>query len=99
MDGSKIHLSVKKLGGGASSDTDNDFFGLLRNVLRGHFSAQDAERVMSKFKEVCDMFIIILGVLASAVISHLKPKHLSFYCIVTLIILMDFQFHFFFNNI
>ena len=64
MDGSKIHLSVKKLGGGASSDTDNDFFGLLRIFLRGHFSAQDAERVMSKFKEVCDMFIIILGVLS-----------------------------------
>ena len=30
MDGSKIHLSIKKLGDGASSDTDNDFFGLLR---------------------------------------------------------------------
>lgn len=85
MDGSKIHLSIKKLGDGASSDTDNDFFGLLRNFLRSHFSAQDTERVMSKFKEVCDMFLIILGVLASAVISHLKPKYLSFYCIITLV--------------
>ena len=73
MDGSKIHLSIKKLGDGASSDTDNDFFGLLRNFLRSHFSAQDTERVMSKFKEVCDRFIIVLGVLASGVISHLKP--------------------------
>ncbi|CAH3182978.1 unnamed protein product [Porites evermanni] len=51
VDGSKIHLSIKKLGDGASSDTDNDFFGLLRNFLRSHFSAQDTERVMSKFKE------------------------------------------------
>ncbi|XP_073228963.1 uncharacterized protein [Porites lutea] len=51
VDGSKIHLSIKKLGDGASSDTDNDFFGLLRNFLRSHFSAQDTERVISKFKE------------------------------------------------
>ena len=74
MDGSKIHLSIKKLGDGASSDTDNDFFGLLRNFLRSHFSAQDTERVMSKFKEVCDMFLIILRVLASAAISHLTAQ-------------------------
>lgn len=74
MDGSKIHLSIKKLGDGASSDTDNDFFGQLRNFLRSHFSAQDTERVMSKFKEVCGMFLIILGVLASAVISQLTPQ-------------------------
>lgn len=74
VDGSKIHLSIKKLGDGASSDTDNDFFGLLRNFLRSHFSAQDTERVMSKFKEVCEMFLIILGVLASAAISHLTAQ-------------------------
>lgn len=97
MDGSKIHLSIKKLGDGASSDTDNDFFGLLRNFLRSHFSAQDTERVMSKFKEVCDMFLIILGVLASAVISHLKPKYLSFYCIITLV--WTSSSIFFFNNL
>ena len=95
MDGSKIHLSIKKLGDGASSDTDNDFFGLLRNFLRSHFSTQDTERVISKFKEVCDMFIIALGVLHVQSFLTLQPKYLSFYCIITLVILMDFQFHFF----
>ena len=29
----------------------------------------------------------------------LQPKYLSFYCIITLVILMDFQFHSFLNNL
>lgn len=51
VDGSKLHLSVRKLSDGASSGNSSDFFGLLRDFLRGHFSEQDTERVMLKFKE------------------------------------------------
>lgn len=50
-DGSKLHLSVRKSGHGASSGNPEDFFGLLREVIRGHFNEQDTERVMQKFKE------------------------------------------------
>ena len=53
MDGSKLHLSIKKPGDGASSDNADDFFSQLRIFVRGHFSAQDTEKVMAKFKEVC----------------------------------------------
>ena len=57
-EGSKLHLSVRKSGHGASSGNPEDFFGLLREVIRGHFSEQDTERVMQKFKEVCYYFVI-----------------------------------------
>lgn len=53
IDGSKLHLSIRKQGDGASSSEDpNEFFVQLRDFLRGHFSSQDAEKVMAKFKEV-----------------------------------------------
>ena len=53
VDGSKLHLSVKKQSEGASSGNNSEFFGLLRDLLRSHFSEQDTEQVMKKFKEVC----------------------------------------------
>ena len=55
-EGSKLHLSVRKLG--ASSGSPEDFFGLLREIIRGHFSEQDTERVMQKFREVCYQFVV-----------------------------------------
>lgn len=51
VDGSKLHLSVKKQSEGASSGNNSEFFGLLRDLLRSHFSEQDTEQVMKKFKE------------------------------------------------
>ena len=57
-EGSKLHLSVRKLGHGASSGNPEDFFGLLREVIRSHFSEQDTERVMQKFREVCFHLVI-----------------------------------------
>lgn len=53
IDGSKLHLSVRKPGDGASGESPDEFFSQLREIVRGHFSAQDTERVMAKFKEVC----------------------------------------------
>lgn len=50
-EGSKLHLSVRKSGQGASSGNSEDFFGLLKEVIKGHFSEQDTERVMQKFRE------------------------------------------------
>jgi len=57
-EGSKLHLSVRKSGHGASSGNPEDFFGLLKEVIRGHFSEQDTERVMQTFREVCHHFVI-----------------------------------------
>lgn len=57
-EGSKLHLSVRKSGQGASSGNPEDFFGLLKEVIKGHFSEQDTERVMQKFREVCYIFVI-----------------------------------------
>lgn len=56
-EGSKLHLSVRKSGNGASGNPE-DFFGLLREEIRGHFSEQDTERVMQKFREVRHHFVI-----------------------------------------
>ena len=53
VEGSKLHLSIRKASDEASSANPNDFFGLLRDFLKGHFSEQDTERVMLKFREVC----------------------------------------------
>lgn len=53
VEGSKLHLSVRKPGDGAASAEDpNEFFAQLRDLLKQHFSAQDTEKVMAKFKEV-----------------------------------------------
>lgn len=51
VDGSKLHLSVKKHTDGASSGNTSEFFRLLRDFLRGHFSEQESEQVMQKFME------------------------------------------------
>lgn len=51
VDGSKLHLSMKKQTDGASSGNTSEFFRLLRDFLRGHFSEQESEQVMQKFKE------------------------------------------------
>ncbi|KAL9960821.1 hypothetical protein ACROYT_G034326 [Oculina patagonica] len=51
VEGSKLHLSIRKPGNGASSGNPDDFFKLLREFVRGHFSEQDTERVMQKFRE------------------------------------------------
>ena len=52
VEGSKLHLSIRKPGNAAGSGNPDDFFKLLREFLRGHFSEQDTERVMQKFREV-----------------------------------------------
>lgn len=51
VDGSKLHLSVKKQTDGVSGGNANEFFRLLRDFLKGHFSEHDTEQVMQKFKE------------------------------------------------
>ena len=60
VDGSKLHLSIRKPVDGASAENPDEFFGQLRELLKGHFSAQDTERVLAKFKEVCYRLIALL---------------------------------------
>ncbi|XP_068758572.1 ubiquitin-like protein 4A [Montipora capricornis] len=52
LDGSKLHLSIKQQSvGSANVEDPNEFYVQLRVFLRKHFSAQDTEKVMAKFKE------------------------------------------------
>ena len=58
VEGSKIHLSVRKQGNGTSGGNPDDFFKLLREFLREHFTEQDTEQVIQKFREVCNRLLL-----------------------------------------